>query len=74
MLTLSTDSQLTVTESTQVQRLYLIPGPLGFTQKFQRRFNRRIVVKAIDSDLLIQTLPTIVLLQTGKELFQRQAV
>ena len=33
MLTLSCNSELTVTESIQVQCFYLIPGPLCFAQK-----------------------------------------
>lgn len=57
-----------------IQAFNFIPGPLGFTQKLQRRFDRRVAFEAIDIDPLRQPFPTIVFLKPCDDLFKRDAV
>ena len=58
----------------QIEILQLFPGPRGFAQEFEARFDAGLLGKAIDRDLFSQPFPAVVFHQSGEDHLQGDAV
>ena len=58
----------------QIEALQFFPGPRGFAQEFEARFDAGVLGKAIDRDLFPRLFPAVVFHQPGEDHLQGDAV
>ena len=76
MTDVSSDSALRILEPQEllVENLYLVPRPIGFSEKLQAGFDRGVFTKAIDLDAEGEIIPAILFDQVREHPLKSDAV